>query len=408
MRVLINGISMAGAKTGIGHYTAELYRCLPARAGADEVGCFPAPWVRRARAAWAAVRPALERSAPAGPLGKAEVTAARPGWRRLAFGGLRSAGQALLARHFRATCRKGHYDLYHEPNFIPFESDLPTVTTLCDLSVLLHPEWHPADRVAHFERGFRAGLSRCVHFLAISEVIRQEIIQTLGLRPDRVTRTYLGVRPNLHPLPDDEVQTTLRFLGLPPRYLLSVGTVEPRKNVPTLLRAYCALPGEVRDAYPLLLVGGWGWNSADVAAYLDSDARYKNVRHIGYLPEEHLSALYNGARALVYPSLYEGFGLPPLEMMACGGAVLASTADALEETVGGQAHLVAPLDLDGWREALLRVTCDDDWWRQLRAGAREVARPYTWERCAEETFAVYRAVAGGTSPASEPARRKAG
>jgi glycosyltransferase involved in cell wall biosynthesis len=305
-------------------------------------------------------------------------------------------------------CHKGNYDVYHEPNYIPIESDLQTVTTICDLSALVHPEWHPADRVAHFERKFREGLSRSAHFIAISEVGRQEIIATLGLRPDQVTRTYLGTRPNLYPLPTDKVDTTLRFLDLPPRYLLFVGTIEPRKNVLTLMRAYCALPGEVRDAYPLLLVGGWGWNSADVAAYLNDEARHKNVHHVGYLPEEHLCALYNGARALVFPSLYEGFGLPPLEMMACGGAVLASTADALEETVGGQAHLVAPHDLDGWREALLRVTCDDDWWQQLRFGAEDVARPFTWERCAAETFAVYRTLRGEITPAPEPARRMAG
>jgi alpha-1,3-rhamnosyl/mannosyltransferase len=404
MRLLINGLSMAGAKTGIGHYTAELYRSLLRQAGADEIGCFPAPWVCGVRRVWAKARSWIERTTPSPAPGGAAEVSPRQSWRRRTFAGLRAVGQTVLTRHFRSVCRKGRYDLYHEPNFIPLESDLPTVTTICDLSVLLHPEWHPADRVAHFERGFRAGLSRGTHFIAISDVGRREIVGTLGIRPDRVTRTYLGIRPNLRPLPAAQVALTLHQLNLPPRYLLFVGTIEPRKNVLTLLRAYCALPGEVRDAYPLLLVGGWGWNSADVAAFLDDEARYKNVRHVGYLPEEHLGALYNGARALVFPSLYEGFGLPPLEMMACGGAVLASTADALEETVGGQAHLVAPHDLDGWREALLRVTCDDDWWQQLRFGAEDVARPFTWERCASETFAVYRSVVSGV----EPAHRKAG
>jgi alpha-1,3-rhamnosyl/mannosyltransferase len=131
-----------------------------------------------------------------------------------------------------------------------------------------------------------------------------------------------------------------------------------------------------------------------VAAYLDAEARSRGVLHLGYLPEEHLAAAYNGARALVFPSFYEGFGLPPIEMMACGGAVLASTAGALVETVGRRAHLVDPLDLDGWRSALRRVAEDDDWWRELRRGTEDVARPFTWEQCAADTLRAYRTLCG--------------
>jgi alpha-1,3-rhamnosyl/mannosyltransferase len=112
--------------------------------------------------------------------------------------------------------------------------------------------------------------------------------------------------------------------------------------------------------------------------------------------------LYNGARALAYPSLYEGFGLPPVEMLACGGAVLASTAGAVAETAGSAAHLVEPLDTAGWRDAILRVCTDDDWWRWLRAGATQEAKQYTWERCAAQTLAVYRAVAGGFADGATP------
>src|SRR5206468_11849000 len=140
---------------------------------------------------------------------------------------------------------------------------------------------------------------QCVHFLAISEFGRQEILRTLNLRPDQVTRTYMGIRPGLLPLPADEVQQALRQLGLPPRYLLYLGTIEPRKNLLTLLHAYCALPAAIRLRYPLLLVGSWGWNTAEIAEYLHDRARHRGVVHIGYVPEEHLAAIYNGARALV-------------------------------------------------------------------------------------------------------------
>src|SRR6185369_12251922 len=112
-----------------------------------------------------------------------------------------------------------------------------------------------------------------------------------------------------------------------------------------------SLPESLRVRYPLVLVGGWGWNAGEVADYLSREARHRGVIHLGYVADADLPALYNGARALVYPSHYEGFGLPPLEMLACGGAVLASTAGAVAEVVGSQAHLIAADDFDGWRAA---------------------------------------------------------
>jgi alpha-1,3-rhamnosyl/mannosyltransferase len=315
-------------------------------------------------------------------------------------------GDWLLQQRFRAACRHGRFDVYHEPNFLPQSSDLPTVATFHDLSVLLHPEWHPADRVRHFERQLRRGLAQCAHVLAISDAARQEILRTFGLGRRQVTRTYMGVRPGLGPLPETTVRLELGQRRLQPRYLLYVGTIEPRKNVLTLLRAYCALPAALRRRHPLLLAGAWGWNAGAESAYFNTTARHRGVLQLGYVPDEDLPILYNGARALVYPSLYEGFGLPPVEMLACGGAVLASTAPALVETVGGQAHLTEPLNLDGWHRALLRVCTDEDWWQSLRRGAIEKAQPYTWESCAADTLRVYRAMAGGSSTAVDHSSRR--
>jgi alpha-1,3-rhamnosyl/mannosyltransferase len=207
----------------------------------------------------------------------------------------------------------------------------------------------------------------------------------------------MGIRPGLAPQQGAEVARVLHLLNLPAQYLLYLGTIEPRKNLLVLLRAYCALPEGLRTEWPLLLVGSWGWNTADVAAYLHDEARHRGVIHLGYVAEENVAALYNGARALVFPSLYEGFGLPPVEMMACGGAVLASNAGALVETVGSQAHLVDPHDVDGWHKAMLRVLEDDDWWHALREGAVGVARPYTWDRCAADTLRVYRSLCAGNT-----------
>jgi alpha-1,3-rhamnosyl/mannosyltransferase len=401
MRVIVNYLVAAETpRTGIGHYTAEVLRCLRQQAGEDVLDTFPGPWVQRAQDAWMRFRrPRMPSpgSSLAQPAGKVRVTL-----RKRMFQGMRAAGRMTRRVLFRQICRWKKYELYHEPNFLPLPCDIPTVATLHDLSPLLHPEWHPAERVAQFEKHFRRGLAQCVHFFTVSEFVRREVIQTLGLKPSQVTRTYNGIRSSLVPLPAAEVAASLRRLNLPPRYLLYVGTIEPRKNLMTLLRAYCALPTQVRERWPLLLVGGWGWNAADVADFLESGARQRGVLYRNYVAESDLSALYNGARALVFPSFYEGFGLPPVEMLACGGAVLASTAGAVAETVGRQAHLIEPLDLDGWRQAMQRVVEDDDWWHGLRRGAVEAAQPFTWEQCAADTLAVYRRLGGQAKEAQRP------
>src|SRR5207245_1000631 len=141
----------------------------------------------------------------------------------------------------------------HEPNYIPLECDLPTVASVHDLSVLLHPEWHPADRVRHFEKHFLPGLKRCGHLLAISQFGKGEIVRHLGWPADKVSVTYMGVRQGLRRVVGEELAGSLRALGLSAGYLLHVGTLEPRKNVLMLMRVYCALPAAVRENCPLVL-----------------------------------------------------------------------------------------------------------------------------------------------------------
>lgn len=378
MRLLINTLTAMRRRTGIGHYVSQLLRCFREQSPEVDIVPFPGPVVEGLLSGKA------RKSRQVSSNSKARL---QP-W-------LNRVSRTLASWHFQLFAGRQDFDIYHEPNFIPLACDRPTVATLLDLSVVLHPHWHPCDRVEHFDRHLHKALDRCDHFFAISDACKQELVDHLGIPPHKITRTYMGIRPEFRPLSDLQVRPVLQRLHLPTRYLLFVGTLEPRKNILLLLKAYCALPEALRSRCPLLLVGGWGWKTTDVADFYHAEARHCGVIHLGYLDDADLPALCNGARALVFPSLYEGFGLPPLEMMACGGAVLASTADAVRETAGGQAHLVDPLDLDGWRDAMQRVIQDDDWREQLRHGSVDFARRFTWETCAAETLQVYRKVGTG-------------
>lgn len=393
MRVLFNGLCTLGQRTGVGNYAAHLLAALPGvLTRAEAVETFPGPVVRFLYAAYQRWLPGG--GVPTTPAPVPTTSAPKQPWWRSLLQNARACARGYLPRAFARRVRRGGLELYHEPNAIPYEVDLPTVVTVHDLSVLLYPQWHPAARVAHYEKAFTAGLGRCAHILTDTEAVRREIIGHLGVAPERVTAVHLGVQPELRPVAPDVVAARLRALQLPANYLLAVGTLEPRKNQLMLVRAYCRLPVSVRERYPLLLVGGLGWNNDDLRACLDGAGKRAGVARLGYVPDGDLAALYSGARALLFPSYYEGFGFPPLEMQACGGAVVASTAAAVAEVCAGSpAQLLDPHDADAWYASLLRVCTDDDFHRSLCTGATSAAGRFTWQHCAERTLGVYRHVA---------------
>lgn len=313
---------------------------------------------------------------------------------------------ARVAKNVANYMSSRNFDLYHEPNYIPFhyerslECDLPTVVTVHDLSVLLYPHWHPENRVMKFESHFGRVLSDSSHFIADCEHVRQQMIDLLHVDPDNVTTVYPAIRTCFQPLSTNAVDAVLAHLELERGFFLHVGSIEPRKNLETALRAYCALPDNIRERHPFLLVGPWGWGWKDVRRYFDDVARHKGVIHAGYVDERDLPALFNGALALVYPSHYEGFGMPPLEMKACGGAVLASDIPTLRETLRDGAQFVDPRDEVAWRDAMARAAEDREWMTGLRTrGAHDCAR-FTWNNTAADTLAVYKQVLAATRHAA--------
>lgn len=379
MRVLLNGVSTLRAKTGVGHTTVNLHRALCDRAtGDDTFWLYPGRTIAQAT----------------GRLVGRAVGGAKVGGGSGLKTAVKEAAKAAYRLHLRAATRWGGFDLYHEPNFVPVRTHLPTVVTVHDLSVVLHPEWHPADRVAFHTKHFEAGLRRAEHVVVVSESVRRELIAEMGVPANRVTAVLNGIGDDYRPQAPAAVAAVRSRFGLPARYFLAVGTIEPRKNLLTLLRAFCDLPEALREACPLLLAGGWGWRSEPERAFFESEAKAKGVRHLGYIADADLPALYAGAAALVYPSFYEGFGLPPVEMLATGGGVLASTAAAVREVVGGHARLIDPHDLAGWRDALHEVAADPAALDDTRRGGVAHARRFTWAAAAERTLGVYRSVLG--------------
>lgn len=404
MRVVINRLSASGPLTGVGHYTQGLCEAIPACAGDNAWDLFPNallwPGVCAGRSALAFAGQMRARFDKGGGWGLLRGVMRGARW---AGGPVSRVVRAEMRRYVQNTLSPRNYDLYHEPNFLPIPCDLPTAITIHDLSVLLYPQWHPAARVARYERAFRAGLERSSFVFASSEHVRLQLMHLLNVPADRVRCLYPGVRANMRPLPDDVVDAGLRRLGLSRGYFLYVGTIEPRKNLLMLLKAYCSLPRAVREKRSLVLAGPWGWGTKSVASYFEMVARHEGVRHLGYVPEAMLPILYNGACCLAYPSHYEGFGLPPIEMSACGGRVLASDIATLNETLGPGADFIAPSDADGWRAALLRAAAEPvD--ASARAQALRTASTYSWHATATSAWESYAQIA---APRAEPRTKAA-
>jgi alpha-1,3-rhamnosyl/mannosyltransferase len=232
-------------------------------------------------------------------------------------------------------------------------------------------------------------IERAAHILTDSHFQRAEIIGYFGVAPERVTACHLGVGGEFHPRPPAECQAALERHGLRYReYLLAVGTLEPRKNLELVLRAYAQLPAALRERCPLAIAGVVGWNTATLKPQLRSLARSGAIRLLGFVDEADLPAIYAGARLFLYPSLYEGFGLPPLEAMASGVPVITSNCSSLPEVVGEAGVQIDPGDESALCDSMRRLMDDPQAWRRYSEAGLERARGFTWEKTASLTADV--------------------
>lgn len=372
LNLAIDGIALLSPSTGIGRYTRELIRQY---LHSEEVRPFIHYGLR-----WST---ALREAPLAG------IVSAKQAFKRVipqSYEVMRAARQVS----FFLGARRHRIDLYHAPNFLPLRFGGPTVITVHDLSFIRYPQTHPKERVRVLERRLPKDIERSRFVLVDSDFVRREVIEVYGAAPEKVITTYLGVSEKFRPMAADETRAVLEKHGLRHgAYVLSVGTLEPRKNLTGTLEAFGMLPAALRQRYPLAVVGMAGWHMGHVSSRLSAMAAEGVVKPLGYVPDDDLPMLYAGSAAFIYPSIYEGFGLPVLEALATGTAVVTSNRASLPEVAGDQAAALDPDDHAGLSAALreaLESPPDD------RARAKRVAwaRSFTWQRCAEQTAAVYR------------------
>jgi glycosyltransferase involved in cell wall biosynthesis len=295
-------------------------------------------------------------------------------------------------------------DLVHGPVFIgPLLSPCPVIVTIHDLSFIRFPDlFRPANRL-YLTLLTRLSARRARRLIAVSSHAAAETTRLLGVPPEQIEVVYHGVDPAFRPLPDDEVAAFRHRRGLPGRFALFVGTLEPRKNLIRLVEAFARIRD---DQTGLVLVGGKGWLYDELFARVEALGLSKIVSFAGYVAGDELPLWYNAATALAYPSVYEGFGLPVLEAQACGTPVLTSNASSLPEAAGDAGLMVDPYNTDALAAGLHRLLTDESLQYELRERGLIHARQFSWPRTARETAGVYRRALGGTPPryAEEDAR----
>jgi len=283
-------------------------------------------------------------------------------------------------------------DIIHSPDFIPpMRNKIPAVITIHDLAFLLHPQFVTA-RSARYYGQVEEAVKHARRIIAVSNSTKNDIMALLGTPESKIDVIYEAADPMFRPLPDAESRALLAdsHINPPEEFILVVGTIEPRKNLRTLIQAYHRLRKQYGHELPLLLAGAPGWLAEDVhhlVAELDLE---DHVQFLGRTDNNHLLALYNLATVLAHPAHYEGFGLPPLEAMACATPVVCSDAGSLPEVVGNAALLVPPEDVEAWAAELHRVLADDRLQSKLSKKGLDRAIQFSWTKAAQETLETYR------------------
>lgn len=371
MRISLDAIPLAAPRTGVGHYTFELARHLALIAPADEfelVSPFP-----------------IATSFP----GQAEQDL--PTNLRTVHAKVNSLRRRWFAVGLPLYLRQSGTDLFHGTNYeVPLWGKRPSVLTIHDLSLLLHADTHEARLVRRGRRRLPLMARAASFIITPSESVRREVLSHLRIEPSKVVSIPEAPRDIFHPMPIEETIETRRRLGIEDDFILFVGTIEPRKNLLTLLKAFEEILRSTPHRPQLVIAGKEGWLMDELFSHVKKSGVESRLRFTGYLSDDDLCALYSSCRVFVYPSLYEGFGLPPLEAMACGAPVIASRIPSIVEAVGSDAaRLVSPTDVQALTRSINEILSDENERRQLSLTGQQRAGEFSWEKTARATLAVY-------------------
>jgi glycosyltransferase involved in cell wall biosynthesis len=298
-----------------------------------------------------------------------------------------------------AELRKNPVDVLHVQFTAPPFCPCPVVVSIHDLSFEHLPQTFNRRSRTQLRLTVRHSARRAAHILSLSEHTRRDIIETYGINEDHVDAIPLAAPDHFAPVQEnDEIQRVRHNYGIDGDYILSVGSIQPRKNLARLIKAYASLRGEVavKKLPKLVLAGKCAWLYDETLRALDESGVKEAVVLTGYVAEPDLPALYSGALCFVYPSYFEGFGLPPLEAMKCGAPVIVGNRTSLPEVVGDAALMVDPFDVDAIGAAIKRLIEDSELRTELSIKGQDRANAFNWRETARRTLAVYKQVAGVT------------
>jgi glycosyltransferase involved in cell wall biosynthesis len=264
------------------------------------------------------------------------------------------------------------------------------VLTIHDLSLLLYPETHEERRVRRARRRLPVMVRLADMIVVPTESVKKEVCQHLPVRPDKVVVTHEAPRRCFQPMAPEDATETLQRLGVKGDFILYVGTIEPRKNLITLIRAFQEILSTTQLLPQLVIAGNKGWLTDELFAYIERAQLGDRLLLTGYLGDHDLQALFSTCATMVYPALYEGAGLPPLEAMACGAPVITTETAAISEMVGNGARLVAAKDHRAMAQQIVEVISDKPARRSLISAGLKRAAEFTWEQTARMTLDVYR------------------
>lgn len=282
-------------------------------------------------------------------------------------------------------------DVVHSPDFIPPAFGARCrIITVHDLNFLYYPEFLTPESHRYYSGQIEWAVKEANHISADSEHTRRDLIDKLSVEPEKITTVHLAANPMYEGgLSEQSMVRTLRKYKLSAGFILFVGTLSPRKNIPTLITVYEQLVVKAGMNPQLVIVGGKGWLYDDIFAAISNSSKASDIIHFNHVSDTELAHFYSAAGALVLPSYYEGFGLPPLEAMHCGCPVIVSSRSSLPEVVGSAGIKLDPDDVEGWVEALTSVLDDSQLRERMIVAGHDQARRFSWGRTATETMELY-------------------